>query len=425
MKKKETALLTEEVLQELYLTKNLTVKEIASQYNLGTATVNRLLKQHNLQKSEESRRAAIAKTKQSKTDEEKLLYSKHISEARKGKGRGIAPWNKGTKGLQVAWNKGISMPGRPRTPESLEKARQTCLQRYGVDWACQRPAARLKGQNSAANVEFEELLKEHHIQYTREFPIGSYSYDFKVGDYLIEIDPYATHNSTWGIRDNPPKSSSYHKQKSDLAKREGYFCIHKFDWDEADKLISLLQPRVFVGARQCQVKEVTKEDAKEFIDSTHLQNYAKDLVRLGLYYKNQLVSIMTFGKPRYNTKCDYQLIRHCATLNIAGGAEKLFKYFVDAYQPTAVISYCDEAKFSGNTYIKLGFKLIRNGRPAKHWYNPKTKQHITDNLLRQRGFDQLFNTNYGKGTSNEALMLKAGFVEVYDCGQATYVWQQN
>jgi transposase len=89
MIKKETALLTEELLQELYLTKNLTVKEIASQYNLGTATINRLLKQYNLQKSEECRRAAIAKTKQSKTEEEKLLYSRHISEARKGKGLGV------------------------------------------------------------------------------------------------------------------------------------------------------------------------------------------------------------------------------------------------------------------------------------------------------------------------------------------------
>ena len=53
--------------------------------------------------------------------------------------------------------------------------------------------------------------------------------------------------------------------------------------------------------------------------------------------------------------------------------------------------------------------------------NIKTKQHITDNLLRAHGFDQLFNTNFGKGTSNDELMLQAGFVTVYDCGQATYV----
>ena len=108
MKKETTSSLTEEKLKELFITKNLTVKEIADKYNLGTATINRLLKKYTIKKSEVQRRAAISKTKQNKTEEEKLLYSQHISEARKGKGLGITPWNKGTKGLQVAWNKGIS-----------------------------------------------------------------------------------------------------------------------------------------------------------------------------------------------------------------------------------------------------------------------------------------------------------------------------
>ena len=427
MTKKETALLissiTDEKLKELYITQNLTVVEIANHYNLGTATINRLLKKYDIKKSEEQRRLAISKTKQNKTEEEKLLYSKHISEAKKGKGTGIAPWNKGTKGLQVAWNKGISTPGRPRSVESLEKARQTCLERYGVNWACQRQEARLKGQNSIANLEFEKLLKENNIIYDREFPIGSYSYDFKVGNYLIEIDPYATHNSTWGIRDNPPKSSNYHKQKSELAKEKGYFCIHKFDWDDAQKLVALLQQKPHVGARECEIREVSKEEAKDFINCYHLQGYAQDSIRIGLYYKNSLVSIMTFGKPRYNKSYDYELIRYCSVLNITGGSKKLFTHFVTSHKPTSIISYCDRAKFSGNTYVTLGFDRIRAGRPAKHWYNPKTKEHITDNLLRQRGFDQLFNANFGKGTSNEALMLEAGFVEVYDCGQATYAWK--
>lgn len=420
MKKEKTALLTEEKLNELYLEKNLTVKEIAEEFGVGTATVNRLLKKYNIQKSEVQRRAAISKTKQNKTEEEKLVYSQHISEARRGKGLGVTPWNKGAKGLQVAWNKGISTPGRPRTAESLEKARQTNLDRYGVDWACQRQEARLKGQNSLANTEFEGLLIDNNLEYTREFPISNYSYDFKVGNYLIEIDPYATHNSTWGIRNNPPKSSNYHKQKSDLAKENGYACIHVFDWDDPQKIINILKRGTSVGARECQIKEVAKDAAAEFINVHHLQNYAKDDIRLGLYYENTLVSIMTFGKPRYNKKYDYELVRYCASMNIIGGSSKLLKYFINTYNPHSIISYCDEAKFSGDTYVKLGFKRLRSGRPSKHWYNPKTKQHITGNLLRQRGFDQLFKTNYGRGTSNEALMLEAGFIEVYDCGQATY-----
>ena len=158
MKKEATSLLTEEKLKELYLLKNLTVKNIAEEYSIGTATVNRLLKKFDINKSESQRRAAISKTKQSKTEDEKLQYSKNISKARKGKGIGVPPWNKGVKGAQVAWNKGISTPGRPRTTESLDKARKTCLERYGVEWACQRQEARLKGQNSVANIYFENLL---------------------------------------------------------------------------------------------------------------------------------------------------------------------------------------------------------------------------------------------------------------------------
>ena len=43
--------------------------------------------------------------------------------------------------------------------------------------------------------------------------------------------------------------------------------------------------------------------------------------------------------------------------------------------------------------------------------------------MRQRGVDQLLGTDYGKGTSNEALLLEHDFVEIFDCGQATYIWQ--
>ena len=100
-----------------------------------------------------------------------------------------------------------------------------------------------------------------------------------------------------------------------------------------------------------------------------------------------------------------------------------FIYFIRNYNPKSIISYCDYSKFSGDVYNRLGFKKMKNSTPSKHWYNGK--QHITDNLLRQRGYDQLFNTHYGKGTSNEQLMLENGFVEIYDCGQMTFIWSSD
>lgn len=111
---------------------------------------------------------------------------------------------------------------------------------------------------------------------------------------------------------------------------------------------------------------------------------------------------------------------NCSNSKVVGGPEKLFKYFIKAYKPESIVSYCDLSKFTGYMYTNLGFsqKKVSIG---KHWFNPKTKQHITDNLLRQRGFDQLFGTSYGKNTSNEELMKQVGFVEIYDCGQVTYI----
>lgn len=131
---------------------------------------------------------------------------------------------------------------------------------------------------------------------------------------------------------------------------------------------------------------------------------------------------MTFGKPRYNKNYQWELLRLCTDVNyrVVGGTERLFKNFKINYSPESIISYCDSSKFIGNIYIKLGFKLVNDGRPSKHW--SKQTSHITDNLLRQQGFDRLFKTNYGKGTSNEELMLENGWLPIYDCGQAVYVW---
>ena len=139
---------------------------------------------------------------------------------------------------------------------------------------------------------------------------------------------------------------------------------------------------------------------------------------------------MTFRKPRYNKNYEYEIIRYCASANIIGGAKKLFKHFKVLHNPSSAISYRDLSKFTGTVYENLEFTLLRKPTPSKHWYNIKTKEHYTDSLLRQQGFSRLINHKDAKedglvDISNKELMLEAGFVEVYDCGQATYVWQNN
>lgn len=313
----------------------------------------------------------------------------------------------------------------------IDKTRQTNLEKYGVEWACMRPEAKIGHANdSRPNLEFAELLDIHNIEYEREYGILNKSYDFRVGNILIEINPYATHNSTFGVMNCQAKSKTYHMDKSILAEKNGYRCICVWDWDDKDKIIYLVDDRnkIKLYARKCTIKLIKDLNiVNDFLDKYHLQGTCKNqTVNLGLYYEDKLIEIMTFGKPRYNKNVEWELLRLCSHFGyeIVGGSEKLFKYFIEHYSPNSIISYCDLSKFRGDVYNRLGFKRERQVNPSKHWYHPKTKLHITDNLLRQRGFDELFGTNFGKGTNNNELMLQSGFVEIYDCGQATFVWKR-
>lgn len=321
-------------------------------------------------------------------------------------------------------NNGVKSPAQVQ--EIKEKMAKTNMERYGVPYACMREEYhRFKGSDSQFNLNFEKKLQSLGIEYEREFALDKYLYDFKVGNKLIELDPTVTHNSTKGIYNSEPKDKSYHLLKSKVARDNDFHCIHIFEWDNEDKIIDLfLKQKEKVFARNCVVKEVSKETANEFLNVNHLQGSSRgNILNIGLFNDEELVELMTFGKPRYNKEHKWELLRLCSSKSVIGGSEKILNYFEKAYSPKSLISYCDISKFSGEVYKKLGFELLRESKPRKHWcyFGNGKRQHITDNFLREHGFDQLFGTSYGKGTSNEELMLKNNYVIVYDCGQATYI----
>lgn len=319
---------------------------------------------------------------------------------------------------------GVERPAQ--SDEIKRKTIETNIKRYGVDYTCLVFSGKLKGNDSSYNRSFAKLLDDVGIVYEREFLLEKYSYDFKVGNTLIEINPTATHNTHFNPYGKNRIDVDYHRDKSKLAKDSGYSVIHVFDWDDTDKVVQLLKDRVTVYARNCDIRVVSDVDTNNYLDMYHLQCTCRgQKIRLGLYYNNQLVSLMTFGVARYNKKYEYELLRYCDSHNVVGGANKLFKYFVDNYKPNSVVSYCDTSKFSGKVYDALGFTLDTINSPSCHWYSVKENKHITDNLLRMQGYDRLFKENHGKGTSNEELILNRGYLPVYDCGQATYVWYNH
>lgn len=321
---------------------------------------------------------------------------------------------------------GYEVPSESK--EIMDKVASTNLEKYGVPYYCMTADCREASGQVISNInkDFASRLDRLNIQYEFEFGIENRSYDLLLPNLniVVELNPtfsHSIHNTLFGS-----VSNNYHKEKSELAEKHGYRCIHVWDWDRTKEVLNLLQSKNKIYARYCEVHSLDTVTADIFTSKNHLSGSCKgQFENYGLYYGGELVMVMTFGSPRYNKKYDFELLRLCSKsdMNIVGGASKLFRRFIQNNPGKSVISYCDASKFKGDVYEKLGMKYLYTSEPNVVW--SKGKKYVTSNLLRQRGYDQLFGTSYGKGTSNEELMIENGWLPVCDCGQKVYVYKYS
>jgi hypothetical protein len=318
-----------------------------------------------------------------------------------------------------------------RSLEARQKTIKVCMEKYGVPFPCMTEQAR-NGSKTISKINRKWQDKLGVPDDDLEFALGRYVYDLKIGNTLIEINPSYSHNSShvpwFGNKKGKALDKYYHINKSRNAENAGYNCFHIWDWDEEEKVINYFADKKRIVARECDVRLVEdKEVVDRFLNTYHFQNTCKgQKATVGLYYGEELVGLMTFGKPRYNKKFEWELLRLCYSkdYSVLGGSNKMFKLFIDLFHPTSIISYCDKSKFSGDVYEKLGFVVLSYSQPSRHWYNLWTGRHITDNLLRQRGYSQLHgDKEHVKGEDNEELMFEAGYVDIWDCGQNSYMWK--
>lgn len=271
--------------------------------------------------------------------------------------------------------------------------------------------------------------------------IDLYMPEYKFG---IECNPTCTHNSSvkdpWG---GEPKSHAYHQQKTDKCDKEGVFLFHIFgsEWEHKQDIIKSMIRNVLgkntdvIYARKCVVKEVSGSDSMKFLNQNHRQGYAQSPIRLGLYYNDKLVSLMTFGKMR-NTigtgKDDltntYELVRFCNVLNtsVVGGASKLFKYFVKDYHPEAIRSFSDRAHTRGNLYSTLGFSEIRRSEPNYVWVDLLDDRAYHRVNAQKKNICKFLNDDSIDLTKSETYIMEThGFVRVYDSGTITWEWRRQ
>lgn len=248
----------------------------------------------------------------------------------------------------------------------------------------------------------------------------------------IEINPVATHSpdvEKIGILDK-----SYHQNKALLAEKCGIGLLHLYDDDFVDKnkyqkLLMYLNnndDKIKIGARKCIVKEITAKCANNFLKKYHFQNGDNSsMFRIGLYYNDILCGVLTIGKPRYTTSCEYEIIRYCMNPNyiVIGCFNKMLSYFTNKYCSSGdvIISYMDLNKrfYSDNVYEKNGFIFDGVTPPDYMWVhkygNETLKRYATmKSKLVAQGYDET--------KSEKSIMLGRGYRRVYGAGSKRYVF---
>ena len=158
------------------------------------------------------------------------------------------------------------------------------------------------------------------------------------------------------------------------------------------------------------MREVSSKEAREFLEINHLQGYVPSSFRIGLYYDDELVQLLCFGKNRFK-KNEIELLRMCTKLNtqIVGGFSKLLKH-----QPyNNSVSYVDLSKFDASGYLKNRFKIIGQSSPN---YKYIKKNRIINRLQAQKHILPEMLANFDNNKTESQNMIDNHWLKIYDCG---------
>jgi hypothetical protein len=227
------------------------------------------------------------------------------------------------------------------------------------------------------------------------------------------------------------KSKDYHQKKFEQCQQQNIKLIQITDWHWLNKN-ELVKSRLLsklgiienkIGARSCVIQNVDNKTASLFLDETHIQGSCMSKVKLGLYFENNLVALMTFGSARFKQKPMWELIRYSTLKNfsVVGGASKLFSYFIKNYNPESITSFCDLSWNSGNLYQQLGFTWQRNTN-SNYWYTCQYKTFENRIKYQKHKLSSLL-IKFDPTLSEWENMKLNGYDRYWDCGNS--VWQWN
>ena len=232
---------------------------------------------------------------------------------------------------------------------------------------------------------------------------------------------------------------NYHRDKLEECKDKGIKLLQVFEDEYKEKptivfnkiahILKCQQNLPRIMGRKCEIKEIERDVAKEFLTTYHIQGFSPSTVYLGAFYREDLIGVMTF-KRELNGSTKWELTRFASNYGVIcqGLGGKLFKHFVKEYNPSEIKSFADRrwtVDEENNIYVQLGFTFEKYTNVEYRYYNPSA-----EGCTRIHKFNcriHILNRRFGLPlTMTEREMTEAlGYQRIYDCGLIKYIWYDN
>lgn len=309
-------------------------------------------------------------------------------------------------------------------------AAHNTLNRLGIDYS----KFKSKG-NSGIERKIEAFLIENHINYISKFRDGL-ELDFFLPDFNIGIECDGLYYHSYGTfsfgKDKKYfKDKHYNKQKFF---KEKHNINVLFLWENEinnqvkfDIWCSMLKYKILkngikIFARNTEIKEINLTTKKEFLNEYHIQGNTVSKYSYGLYYKNDLVAIMTFAQSDKNPNFEFELKRFCVKkgYSIIGGASKLLKHFEKSIKPKSIITYLNKRwSFENNFYEKLGFRYSNFSMPAKFIIDGNK---VLNRLQFQKHkLINIVDFNFDESLTADQNIINNNYRLIWDCGNEVYI----
>ena len=284
-------------------------------------------------------------------------------------------------------------------------------------------------ENELVNYIISILAQDETVERNIKLLDNVCSIDIYIPNKRIGIDFDTVYNSC-----SLNKDKKYHQNKSLACMKQGIRLIHiyEYEWknpEYRDKIKQylnniLVENKQVLYARKLKLVELSKNDEKAFFDANHLQGYSSSNICYGLCTDDEVISAMSFGKPRFKQNAEWELIRYCNAPNImvVGGAERLFSWFIHSTVPESIQTYASLDKFFGDVYLRLGFEMCGNAtEPGYIWVEDNTFKVLSRYQTMKKDLVQK-----GLGTDEQTedeIMYSLGYYKVYNSGNLNYIWR--